>query len=113
MGCMGLLDLVRDALKKRPLAGIKEKCPKCGTQIDLGMEKCPKCGTYVDLMFSMKCPQCKTQNKLDAKRCVKCGHDFEVQVASSGKQVYVCPICGYKADYFMLSCPSCGVKFVS
>jgi len=61
----------------------------------------------------MKCPQCKTQNKLDAKRCVKCGHDFEVQEVRIGQQKYVCPICGYKADYFMLSCPACGIKFVS
>jgi lipopolysaccharide biosynthesis regulator YciM len=31
---------------------------------------------------------------------------------SEQKQQYRCPLCGYVADYYMLSCPACGVKFV-
>ncbi|MEM4348279.1 MAG: zinc ribbon domain-containing protein [Candidatus Anstonellaceae archaeon] len=111
---MGLLELIKNMLKpKSPLASQKAKCPKCSTQLELGAERCPSCGTHVESMFAISCPKCKEQNPLRAEKCSKCGFSFVQQQVGTGKVIYICPICGYRADYFMLSCPSCGVKFVS
>ena len=109
---MGLLDLISSALKPRPRSDMKAKCPKCKSDLNMGMERCPACGTHVESMFRLECPKCKTANDLNAIKCAKCGYPLSEQRAPSGKEQYRCPICGYVADYYMLSCPSCGVKFV-
>jgi len=113
---MGLKDIVANALKGlagvKPYENRKAKCPKCGADLTLGMERCPKCGTHVESMFRIECPKCKTANELKAEKCVKCGYELVQQRVPSGRQQYRCPICGYLADYYMLSCPSCGVKFI-
>ena len=109
---MGMLDLILGTLKPKPHADMKAKCPKCGADLVLGMERCPKCGTHIDAMFRIECPKCKAANDLKAEKCSKCGFALIAQPASQGKQQYRCPLCGYVADYYMLSCPACGVKFV-
>lgn len=110
---MGLFDLVKNAVKPKPYAERKAKCPKCKAELKLGMERCPECGTHVESMFRIKCPKCEESNPIRTEKCSKCGYSFVAQQVSSGKVRYICPICGYEADYFMLSCPACGVKFVS
>ena len=114
---MGLLDMLKEVVKSRirtPVGrGQKLKCPSCKEDITSDMERCPKCGTHLSSMFHKKCPECKEYNELNAKKCKKCSHDFEVAEARGRSQTYRCPRCGYVADYFMLSCPSCGVRFVS
>ena len=110
---MGLLELVKNAVKFKPYAERKAKCPKCKAEIKLGMERCPSCGTHVESMFRLECPKCKESSPLRSEKCSNCGYSFVEQKVPSGKVSYRCPICGYVADYFMLSCPACGVKFVS
>ena len=109
---MGLLDLVSDALKPKLHSDMKAKCPKCKTDLNMGMERCPTCGTHVGSMFKLECPKCKSANDLKADKCAKCGYPLSEQRAPPSKDQYRCPICGYVADYYMMSCPSCGVKFV-
>jgi len=110
---MGLLELISDAFKRKPHAERKAKCPKCGAEITLGMERCPNCGTHISSMFRIECPKCKTANDVDAKFCSKCGYDLSDKKAPLPSEIsYRCPICGYTANYYMLSCPSCGTRFV-
>jgi len=109
---MGMLDLISGALKPKPHADRKAKCPKCKADVVLGMERCPSCGTHIDSMFRIECPKCKTANDLSAQKCTKCGYELAEQAAPPGKEQYRCPMCGYVADYYMMSCPSCGVKFI-
>lgn len=118
---MGLLSLLKDALKLKGSGTgrppLKQKCPKCKAALDLSMERCPSCGTHVSSMFSVKCPECGQSNPLDAKECSKCKNALHLASDSGGggapgPTAYKCPLCGYKADFFMLQCPSCGVKFV-
>jgi len=108
---MGLLDLISEAIKPKPHASMKGKCPKCGTEVNMGMERCPKCGTHISSMFRIECPKCKAANELKAERCSKCGFLLVEPAQQQGKVSYRCPICGYMADYYMLSCPSCGTRF--
>jgi lipopolysaccharide biosynthesis regulator YciM len=112
---MGLLDVIRDAVtpKRRSFGGKAEKCPKCKQPITLEMERCPKCGTHIASMFRIECPMCKEQNAIDAKFCKKCAYSFEKPASSGNRVRYTCPICNFEADYYMLSCPSCGTKFIS
>ena len=112
---MGLLDMLKEVAKARMGSGGGQtlKCPSCGETITSDIERCPKCGTHLASMFHKKCPNCKEYSELSDKRCKKCGYDFEMAETQSSKQTYRCPRCGYVADYFMLSCPACGVKFVS
>ncbi len=114
---MGLLELVKGAVKGRLKPKLAAKgdlqCPKCKTKVTLEMERCPGCGTRISSMFRIECPKCKEPNPLTASACSKCGASFVAQQSPPQRETYVCPICGYRADYFMLSCPSCGVKFVS
>ena len=111
---MGLLDLISGALKSKPHASRKAKCPKCKSDVTLGMERCPTCGTHIESMFRIECPKCKAANGLGAVKCEKCGYGLtSQQVPPSGKTQYRCPLCGYVADYYMMSCPSCGVRFIS
>jgi ribosomal protein L40E len=109
---MGILDLISSALKPKPHSDLTGKCPKCGINLNMGMERCPKCGTHIETMFRLECPKCKTANSLKADRCSKCGYPLSDQPAPAGRDQYRCPMCGYVADYYMMSCPSCGVKFV-
>lgn len=111
---MGILDLLKGAAKGSGSAkkGQKQKCPGCGETITLDMERCPKCGIHINSMFKMKCPKCETLNDLDAKKCTKCGYSFEAELKRAEKSVYVCPICGYKMEAFMTSCPACNTRFV-
>ena len=95
----------------RPETG-QLKCPKCKAELTLGMERCPSCGTHVESMFRIECPKCKTANELKAERCTKCGYELVPKRVPAGREQYRCPLCGYVANYDMLSCPSCGVKFV-
>lgn len=114
---MGLFDLLfgKDAVWRKGIrkggGAQKLSCPKCKTEITIDMERCPKCGTKISEMFFLECPNCKEKNPLDAKRCKKCGYDFEVEKVRREETKYVCPICGYTANYRMLSCPACGTKF--
>lgn len=107
---MGLLDVLLG--KESNPKGRKAKCPGCGAEVMLDMERCPSCGVHIKSMFRKKCPKCEELNELDAERCTKCRYDFAVELARAKKTVYVCPICGYKADYYMLRCPSCNARFV-
>ena len=109
---MGLLDLISSAIKPKPYANRKAKCPKCSADVVLGMERCPSCGTHIDSMFRIECPKCKAANDLKAEKCSNCGHSLSESAQQPGKQSYRCPMCGYVADYYMMSCPSCGVKFI-
>lgn len=109
---MGLMDLVSGILKPKRHSDLSGKCPKCQTTVNMGMERCPKCGVHIDSMFRIECPKCKTANELKAEKCSKCGFALVQSPADTGKTQYRCPLCGYVADYYMLSCPACGVKFV-
>jgi DNA-directed RNA polymerase subunit RPC12/RpoP len=109
---MGFFDLVSSALKPKPHADRKAKCPKCNADVSLGMERCPSCGTHIESMFRIECPKCKTANDLKAEKCSKCAYPLTEQRAPAGKEQYRCPMCGYVADYYMMSCPACGVKFI-
>ena len=109
---MGFFDLVSNALKPKPHADRKAKCPKCKADVVLGMERCPSCGTHIDSMFRIECPKCKTANDLKAEKCSKCAYPLSESAQPPGKEQYRCPMCGYVADYYMLSCPACGVKFI-
>lgn len=109
---MGLLELISNAIRPKRHADRKAKCPKCGSVLNLSMERCPSCGTHVELMFRIECPRCKAANALKADKCIKCGYSFVEHGPVPGKEQYECPICGYVADYYMMSCPSCGVEFV-
>ncbi len=112
---MGLLSMLRETLQ-RSASGkkqvLKAQCPKCKAPVDTSMERCPSCGTHIESMFRLECPDCHTQNPLKAERCSKCGRVLLPPPAQPAKSYYTCPICGYKADYYMLSCPSCGTRFV-
>lgn len=111
---MGLLDLIKEAASEKPHAERKAACPKCKGPVVLGMERCPKCGTHLESMFRIECPKCKTANPLNASTCSKCGYglsDKKERAPPEGIS-YRCPICGYGANYYMLSCPSCGTRFV-
>ena len=111
---MGLLDLISTALKPKPShMRQKAKCPKCKADVTLDMERCQKCGTHIESMFRIECPKCKEQNEINAQKCKKCGYSFTATSSESSRSQYRCPICGYVADYYMLSCPSCGIKFIS
>lgn len=108
---MGLLELILGKFKgsgdKR-----KAKCPNCKTEINLSMERCPECGVRIKSMFRKKCPKCKELNELDVERCSKCRYDFAVELIRAKKTLYICPRCGYKAEYYMRSCPACNIRFV-
>lgn len=113
---MGLFDFIRGLVLDEDASGgrpnIKSKCPKCGEPINLNMKRCPKCGTHIDLMFRLKCPECGTINELKNKRCKKCGHEmFHEEQEEIRRPKYTCPICGYKANFYMLKCPACGTRF--
>ncbi len=112
---MGLLDLIKGAMNEKPHGDRKAECPKCKSPVILGMDRCPKCGTRLDSMFRIECPKCKTANPLNTPKCSKCGYDLSdkkgAPSAPEGLQ-YRCPICSYTANYYMLSCPSCGTRFV-
>lgn len=112
---MGIFDLLKGAASEKPHGERQAKCPKCGEAIILGMERCPKCGTHLSSMFRIECPKCKTANPLNAPQCSKCGYDLSDKKKTSAPPEgiqYRCPICAYTANYYMLSCPSCGTKFV-
>ncbi len=110
---MGVLNLIFGAFKgKGQSKGKKMKCPSCDAEITLDMERCEKCGVHIKSMFRKKCPKCEEMNELDAERCTKCKYDFAVEIAMAKKTVYLCPRCGYKADYYMLRCPACNTGFV-
>ena len=114
---MGIKSMLSESLKGvfgtgKPHADRQAKCPKCKAEVTLGMERCPKCGTHISSMFRIECPKCKTANALDAKKCTKCAYPLAETGAPSGQPSYRCPICGYVANYYMLSCPACGTRFV-
>jgi predicted amidophosphoribosyltransferase len=114
---MGLLNLMKkiivgDEKESGGPRGVKAKCPKCGESVDLSMKRCPSCGTHVDLLFRIKCPKCKTLNPIKNKYCSKCKEKlYDEQQEQVHRPQYICPICRYKADYYMLSCPACGTRF--
>ncbi|MFA5049933.1 MAG: zinc ribbon domain-containing protein [Candidatus Micrarchaeia archaeon] len=111
---MGFFDILFKSVKKNnPYAGIFKPCPNCKKKVNLGYERCPNCGVRIASMFRKKCPKCKTLNDLDAPICKneKCKYDFSAEMALAHKKKYKCPICGYEADYFMISCPACGTRF--
>ena len=114
---MGLLSMLKEAFseglfkEKRP--HIEAKCPKCGTKLATDMVRCPGCGMHVSSMFKLECPNCKEKNEVSATSCKKCGTEFvSKKEAEYRPPSYICPLCRYRANYYMLQCPSCGVKFV-
>jgi len=110
---MGLLDFLKSIFSPKK-ENIKVVCPNCKKEFFLPADRCPHCGVHTDLLFGIRCPKCKTINSLNAKKCKNCNADLE-EVAYSyqkEKQIYICPICGYRADYYMTSCPVCKTKFV-
>ena len=111
---MGLLDAVREALKKKrsTLADKEHKCPSCGTKVTLDMERCPKCGVRIRSMFRKRCPKCGELCELDAKVCPKCGYNFEAEINRARKTVWRCPRCGYEMDALFTQCPACGVRLM-
>ena len=110
---MGILDLILGKVKgsKNTLADKTVKCPNCDKDTALAQERCSHCGVHIKSMFRKRCPKCSEGNELDAERCTKCKYDFAVEIASAKRTTYVCPICSYEADYYMLRCPACGAKF--
>lgn len=90
---------------------IRAKCPKCSHELDTSMQRCPGCGTHVDLMFRLKCPNCNAPNPLDAKECTKCKENLQKKDEKPQGVRYICPICGYRADFYMLKCPACSTRF--
>lgn len=109
---MGIVDVLKGIFSGRKESGKKYKCPNCGADVTLDVERCTKCGVRIKSMFRRKCPKCGTLNELDTIKCVKCGYGFEAEGLEMKKTHYLCPICGYKADYFMTHCPACGTRFV-
>jgi len=111
---MGFLDLIKGAVKGKPHAERKAECPKCKSPVTLGMERCPNCGMHLESMFRIECPKCKTANELNAAKCSKCGYPLsdKAEAPAPTGVSYRCPICAYTANYYMLSCPSCGTRFV-
>ncbi|OIO21279.1 hypothetical protein COV61_05495 [Candidatus Micrarchaeota archaeon CG11_big_fil_rev_8_21_14_0_20_47_5] len=103
---MGILELFSGKKKE---GGFQLKCQNCQAAITSEMERCPKCGTRLSSMFRIKCPKCEEANEWGAKKCKKCEYDFEVRALRRTR--FVCPICRYEADYYMLSCPACGTRF--
>lgn len=113
---MGLISAIKETLFagmfREKKVNIKAKCPKCKADVNTTMERCPSCGTHISSMFRIECPQCHTANEVNATACAKCGMEFvQKEGEERREQVYTCPLCGYRANYYMLSCPSCGVKF--
>jgi len=58
----------------------KEKCPACGSSMDLEVRLCPECGTPKEFMWCPdseeyidRCPKCGELITLGSKRCSKCG----------------------------------------
>ncbi|MFN3910371.1 MAG: double zinc ribbon domain-containing protein [Candidatus Anstonellaceae archaeon] len=111
---MGFFDFLKNLFSKKDLSLDQiVKCPNCKKEFNLSLERCPHCGVHTDLMFRKKCPHCKAQNPLKAKKCIKCKKDLEeVNNSNISKVIYICPICNYRADFYMTFCPACGTKFV-
>ena len=112
---MGLLEIIKNAFKgsgNELRKGPAQKCPSCGETILLNMERCTKCGIRIKSMFRRKCPKCQTLNDLDEKRCTKCKYDFEAELEAAKRTYFVCPICNYKSEAFLTSCPACNTRFV-
>ena len=112
---MGLLDLLKGAIKGRKPSSHKgqaQKCPNCGETENLSMERCPKYGVRIKSMFRRKCPRCSTLNDLDVQKCGKCFYNFEAELERAKKTYYVCPICGYKMDTMLTRCPACNTRFM-
>lgn len=112
---MGLSDLVSGFFGWGPSSskkGPKQNCPNCKTPVTLDMARCPKCGVHISSMFKMKCPKCQTLNELNAKKCSKCGYNFEAELSRAERTHYTCPMCGYKSEAFLTSCPACNTRFV-
>ena len=112
-----MLELLKNAVRgqggKVQIKGGKElKCPKCKIPVTLNMERCPGCGTHISSMFRIECPSCKENNPINAAACSKCGKSFLSGAPSTPGSTFICPLCHYRADYYMLSCPACGVKFI-
>lgn len=109
---MGFFDFLKNIFSKKDNSlDQMVKCPNCKKEFNLSLQRCPHCGVHTDLMFRKKCPYCKEPNPLKQKKCIKCNKDLDFSYAGP-LTVYVCPICNYKADFYMLSCPSCGTKFI-
>jgi len=115
---MGLFDFIKKTVlgdEKEDSGGprINAKCPKCGAEVDLSSKRCPKCGTHTELLFRIKCPKCGTVNELKNRECKKCGQTLRnsEQEEPVHRPKYICPICGYRADFYMLKCPACGTRF--
>lgn len=107
---MGILDLLTGRAKGRSaLSGRSAMCPLCKTKVTLDMEACPKCKRPIASLFTLVCPECKGNVSLNATECPKC----HFSLSAPPKRKYLCPRCHYSADYWMLQCPACGVKFSS
>ncbi|MCX8166320.1 MAG: zinc ribbon domain-containing protein [Candidatus Micrarchaeota archaeon] len=108
----GINDIIQKKLKERVggKADYKLKCPKCNADIDLAMDKCPKCYTKLGKLFVVECKECGHKNPVDAIKCERCKADIDYQLQR--KTTYVCPVCNYRANYYMTRCPACNTKFL-
>ncbi|MDO8553473.1 MAG: hypothetical protein Q7S22_01595 [Candidatus Micrarchaeota archaeon] len=112
---MGLFDLLKNAAKGVMSTDTKkgpwQKCPSCGETVSLGMERCPKCGVRIKSMFRRKCPKCQALNELDNGQCSNCKYNFAAELERAKKTYFQCPICGYKSEAYLTSCPVCNTRF--
>ncbi len=75
---------------------LKDKCPKCGAEIDKGAKFCPNCGEKIGSF----CPKCGGAITPGAKFCPNCGE----------KLVKHCSNCGTEIPNGSKFCPNCGTK---
>ncbi|MCX8163179.1 MAG: zinc ribbon domain-containing protein [Candidatus Micrarchaeota archaeon] len=109
---MGILDFLSSLFsKKSSYQNIILKCPNCKKEFDISLERCPHCGVHTELLFRIKCPFCGEPNNLKNQKCSKCKKPLTKEQGDFSS-VYICPICNYRANFFMTSCPSCGTKFI-
>lgn len=108
---MGLGDLLGNIFGK-PKSDQDKKCPNCGASVNIKESRCPSCGTHIKAMFRRKCPKCNRLNELDSKFCSECRYSFEAEFERARHVEFICPICGFRCDALLTSCPACNTKFI-
>lgn len=112
MKTMGILDFFSSLFKKKPQSlNLILKCPNCKKEFDISLDRCPHCGVHTELLFTLKCPHCGKLNNIRNEKCEKCKKPL-LKKEFVDQKVFICPICNYRANYYMTSCPVCNTKFV-